>query len=135
MVRQGDDYQRPHFEIPPVIQNQLNELTMTVGGLKHAVEHLTSNWLRQDEAATQGRQVVFAKIDDLRDGLHGLSTRVEQVEKEIKIVQPHITIFNEERLRDEGARRQGKAWWAWFMVAAGFFGWALHEFFSFVFHK
>ena len=68
MPRQGEN--NPFLrEEGAAVQNQLNILTMTVGELRNAVENLTSNWLRQDQAATDGRKVIHDKIDEVRDNV------------------------------------------------------------------
>jgi hypothetical protein len=136
MPRQGENnpFLR-HDEEAAMVQNQLNILTMTVGELRNAVENLTSNWVRQDQAATDGRKVIHDKIDEVRDNVIDLTHRVEGVEKEVKIIQPSIKIFNDEKLRDEGARSLGKLLWAAILTGAGLIGWGLHEWFAYLVHK
>ena len=134
MPRQGEN--NPFLrEEGAAVQNQLNILTMTVGELRNAVENLTSNWLRQDQAATDGRKVIHDKIDEVRDNVIDLTHRVEGVEKEVKIIQPSIKIFNDVKLRDEGARSLGKLLWAAILTGAGLIGWGLHEWFAYLVHK
>jgi len=138
MPRQGENDPRNYRrneDVPVVIQQQLNELTMTVGGLKQAVENLTTNWKRQDDAATSGRHALHQKIDDVREDVSDLGNRVDNLDRAVKIIEPSIAIFNEEKLRAEGARDLGRWIWGAFLAAAGFAGYWLHEFFTYLFHK
>lgn len=115
--------------------NKVLDLTGKVAGLAAVVDSMTRQWARQEDGASNGRSVIHTKIDSMRDDVTDLGNRLGNLEKAVAIVEPSLKVFNEEKLRDEGARRLGRWLWAGFLTAAGGLGYALHEALGILWHK
>ena len=117
------------------VQQQLNEMNRSVGALQQVVTHMTDTWRSQEQVATEGRRLMHSKIDMLKEGVAGLTGRVDNMAGELSALKPAVQEFKDEKLRDEGAKRLGKYLWGGILTAAGFGGWGFHELFSFMSHR
>lgn len=106
---------------------EFHQITLMVGGLKQAVETMTSMWQSQEAVASEGRRQVHLKIDKLKDEVANLSVRVNQMSTDIAIIKPDVEAFNDEKLRSEGAKRLGMRLWAAITAVAGGIGYGAHE--------
>lgn len=117
---------------------KLHQISAEIGGLKRSVELMTDLWKTQEASASTGRKSLHDKFENFKDeiGLQiaGLSLRVDRLTDKVSTIEPSMTAFNNEKLRDEGARRIGKRWWYWILTAAGFLGWGIHELVSWLKH-
>lgn len=122
---------KQHEEDPDMtydrIQAQLHEMSGSIGSLKGTIETMTRVWQQQEATATAGRRVVHDKVDVLTTNIHSLTSRVDQMNKDIVAIQPAVKVFHEEKLRAEGAKRLGRYLWGLMLTAAGGLGWGIHE--------
>lgn len=113
-------------------EGQLHQISAEIGGLKKAVEMMTDMWQRQESNASAGRKALHDKFEMFKDevGLQiaGLSLRVDRLTDQVKLYEPSVTSFKEDKLRKEGAERLGLRLWAAMMAVSGVIGWGLHEF-------
>lgn len=117
---------------------QIHQISSELGGLKKAVEIMTDLWKTQEASASAGRKTLHDKFEMFKDemGLQvaGLSLRVDRLTDQVTKIEPSVSAFNNEKLRDEGARRVGRRWWYWILTAAGFGGWGIHEIITWIRH-
>jgi hypothetical protein len=115
----------------------LHEISAEIGALKKAVEIMTDMWSRQEETASAGRRSLHDKFELFRQqiGLDvaSLSMRVDRLTDQVKVIEPSVTSFNNEKLRDEGAKRLGAKLVAAMVATAGVVGWAAHELIGYLF--
>lgn len=113
------------------IQRQLNDLNRLIGGLAATISNHTETWQRQDTAASSGRERLYKRIEslatELRASAANLAARVAALEEKVKVIKPSVDAFNEEKLREEGAKRFGLWVWSGLLLAAGFIGYVVHE--------
>ena len=118
---------------------ELHEMSRVVGGLQNAVETMTTMWATQDAAATQGRRVLHDKLEAIREEMMAkvstLTYRVDSMGVQINLIEPSVKAFNDETLRQEGAKRLGKWVIGGMTTVAGMVGWGVHEFVGYIFHK
>ena len=117
------------------VQQQLNEMNRSVGALQQVVTHMTDTWRSQEQVATEGRRLMHSKMDMLKEGVAGLTGRVDNMAGELSALKPAVQEFKDEKLRDEGAKRLGKYLWGGMLTAAGFGGWGIHELLGFMSHR
>lgn len=108
------------------IQSALIKMSGEIGGLKSTVESISSQWARQETAASDGRARLHAKIEAVQSDVTGLSGRVDNLSDKVTLIEPSVKAYEKETLREEGAKRLGLRLWAALMAATGFLGWALH---------
>lgn len=101
-----------------------------IGALEATVKNLTDTWIRQDAAATEGRREMYRRFDKLSDQFAELKGQVTQAVKDIAVMQPAVRLFQDGKLRSEGAWSLGKTLWAIIIAAAGAIGWAISEYFK-----
>jgi hypothetical protein len=106
---------------------EIHQVSAELGGLKTAVEIMTSTWQRQESAATDGRRALHAKLDDVRNEVTKLTGRVDQMGKDLGEIQPAIDAFKSARERQIGAQWMGKLIWMAFIGIAGAAGAAIAE--------
>ncbi len=106
---------------------EIHQVSSELGGLKKAVEFLTSTWQMQEKAATDGRRAVHDKLDDVRLEMTKLTSRVDQMGHDIAEIQPAIETFKTARERQQGAQGLGKLIWMAFIGIAGAIGAATAE--------
>lgn len=110
---------------------QLHQISAEIGGLKRSVDLMTDLWKTQDASATAGRQRLHEKFDAFRDAvgidISALSLRVDRLTDKVTAVEPSVSAFKEEKLRQEGAQRFGAKIYAAMVLAAGVIGWGAHE--------
>lgn len=114
---------------------ELHEMSRVVGGLQNAVETMTKLWAAQEAAAVQGRRVLHAKFEAMGKEMVILARRVDSMAVQINLIEPSVKVFNDERLREEGSKRLGKALIGALGIVAGGVGWGVHEFVGWFFHK
>ena len=110
------------------LRREFSELNMTVGELKGAITYLTETWKGQEVAATEGRRLLHVKVKALRDDVHKLGSRMDDMSKIVASIEPSVKAFDAEKLRSEGAKRLGGSIWAGTIAIAGGVGWGIHEF-------
>jgi hypothetical protein len=119
-------------------KGEIHQMSLLVGGLKNAVETMTRLWQSQEVAATEGRRQLHLKFDSLKDEVRTLTGRVDQMGKDIALIEPSVKGFNDEKLRDEGAKRLGKTIIAIggtaITAVAGAVGYGIHELIGYLRH-
>lgn len=100
----------------------IHQVSADIGGLKKAVEILTSTWQQQEQSAVDGRRQLHAKFDDIRNEVTKLAGRVDQVDNTLSEIKPAIEVFKSARERQLGAQWMGKLVWAAFIGIAGAVG-------------
>lgn len=117
---------------------QMHQISAEIGSLKASVEMMTDLWKRQEENATAGRRSLHEKFEMFRqevgNQIAGLSLRVDRLVDTMKDVEPAVQSFKDEKLRDEGAKRLGKALIAAMTAVAGAVGYGLHELIMYLKH-
>jgi archaellum component FlaC len=127
------------------MSGDLHEISAEIGGLKKAVEMMTSQWQRQEETATAGRKALHDKVEMVRQELgievSGLGLRVDRLTDKVTLIEPSVVKlkedvkeFEDEKLRDEGAKRLGKYLWLAMTAAAGVVGFGIHELIGYLKH-
>lgn len=116
-----------------------------LASLQTSVDHMLQQWASQEATATAGRRALHEKFEAFRTDvglqISGLSLRVDRlvdqyddVNKTMKVVEPAVQSFKDEKLRQEGAKRLGKVLIGALTTAAGVLGWALHELVGYLKH-
>lgn len=116
----------------------IHQISEKIGGLQRSVEIMTDMWKSQEASASAGRRALHDKLENFKDEvrlqMNGFSLRIDRVVDQVKAmgeqmkeIEPAIKAYREEKLRDEGARRQGKRWWGWIVIAAGATSFAISE--------
>lgn len=126
-------------------RGEVHQISMKLGQLSQAVEFMTEMWKRQEDSASAGRKALHDKFEHFRDevGLQvsGLSLRVDRLVDSMKSmdetmskVEPAVKKYEDEKLREEGAKKLGGRLVAAMMAAAGGIGWGLHELIGYLKH-
>jgi hypothetical protein len=105
----------------------IHQVSAEIGGLKAAVEMMTTTWQAQEKSATDGRRSLHDKFDLLSKDVIRLTAEVENVSKDLAIIKPSIDAFRSARDQQIGAQRLGKLLWAAFLAAAGAAGYVISE--------
>lgn len=120
-------------------KGDLHQISSEIGGLKTAVELMMDLWKTQEASAAAGRKVLHDKFEVFRQevgiDISVLSMRMDRLTDQVKMVEPSVKAFNDEQLRQEGAKRLGAKLWALMMLAAGLAGWGIHEAIGWFFHR
>lgn len=103
------------------------EVARIIGQLENAVTSLTDTWQRQDARACAAIVDMHRKIDEAIKDVINLTARVDALSRNVTIIEPSIKEFNDEKLRDEGAKKLGRWLWGILLTTAGGIGYALHE--------
>lgn len=106
----------------------IHQVSADIGGLKTAVEMMTTTWQQQEQSATEGRRLLHAKFDDVRNEVTKLSGRVDQMATDMSEIKPAIDTFKSARERQLGAQWMGKLIWVAFIGIAGAIGGVIVEF-------
>lgn len=126
-------------------QGELHQISAEIGGLKKAMEMMTDLWRSQEQTAVAGRRALHEKFESLQTNvglqISGLSLRVDRVvdgmkdmETTITKIEPAVKKYEEEKLREEGAKKFGAKLWAASTAIAGGVGWGLHELIGYLKH-
>ena len=119
-------------------RGELHEISAEIGGLKTAFNLMMAQWARQEETATAGRKALADKFESLQQTvgaqLSSLNLRVDRVVDTMSKVEPAVKKYEDEKLREEGAKRLGGKLIAALMAAAGGIGWGLHELIGYLKH-
>lgn len=103
------------------------EFAQALGGVQEAVETLRRQWEKQDADATQGRRLLYAKVDELRGEQSGVRAELAGLQREMAEIRPAVKQFRDARLRAEGRRGLMAAIWTALITGAGAIGWMIHE--------
>lgn len=121
-----------------IVHRQLASLQTSVEHLTTAMTNMANQWANQENTATAGRKALHEKFESFKDSvglqISGLSLRVDRMVDTMTKVEPAVKKYEEEKLREEGAKRLGKGLIAAMGMAAGAVGWGLHEFFGYLKH-
>jgi outer membrane murein-binding lipoprotein Lpp len=109
----------------------IHQVSAEIGGLKAAVEMMTTTWQAQEKSASDGRRSLHDKFDELSKDVIRLTAQVENVSKDLAIIKPAIDEFKAARDRQDGAQRMGKLIWVAFIGVAGAAGGMVVEFLHF----
>jgi hypothetical protein len=109
----------------------IHQVSAEIGGLKAAVEMMTTTWQAQEKSATDGRRALHDKFEALSKDVIRLTAEVENVSKELGVIKPSIDSFKTARDRQDGAQRMGKLIWVAFVGLAGAAGGVIVEFLHF----
>ena len=119
-------------------RGELHEISAEIGGLKKAVEFMTDMWKSQEATATAGRKALHEKFEHFRDDvglqISGLSLRVDRMVDTMTKIEPAVKKYEDEKLRQEGAKKLGATLWAAAMAIAGAVGWGLSELIGYLKH-
>lgn len=117
---------------------QVHQISAEIGALKKAVELMTDMWKAQEASASAGRKALHDKFELIKDevGLQvaGLSLRVDRLTDKVTLIEPSVTSFKEEKLRDEGAKRLGVKLYAALVAGASLIGYGAHELVGWIRH-
>lgn len=117
---------------------ELGSLRASVEHLANTIQTMATQWREQETTASNGRRALREKVEtsNINVGLQiaGLSLRVDRLTDQVKLYEPSVTAFKEEKLREEGAKRLGAWMIAGMMGFASAVGWGLHEFFLYLRH-
>lgn len=126
-------------------RGEVHQISLRLGQLSASVEMMTDLWKRQEETASAGRKALHDKVEHIRDDLGvqiaGLSLRVDRlvdgmkdIDETMAKVEPAVRKYEDEKLREEGAKRLGKLLIGGLTAIAGGIGWGLHEFIGYLKH-
>lgn len=119
-------------------RGDLHEVSTEIGGLKASVDILTKVWTQQEAAASAGRKALHEKFESLQQSvgaqLSSLNLRVDRVVDTMSKIEPAVRKYEDEKLREEGAKRLGKALIAALTAIAGGIGYAIHELIGYLKH-
>ena len=86
-------------------EGQINEFSRALGGLQATVASLTSMWERNDREATEGRRRLYVKVDEMKDSLGVLSSRVESLSTDVAAMKPTVRIFDTQHQQGIGTKK------------------------------
>lgn len=106
----------------------LGSLEASVKAVTDTVANMTKAWGEQESNASAGRRVIHDKLDEVKEDLSALTSRVDAMTKEISIeIGPAVREFKDQRQRAIGAKNFGKYLWGAMLTAAGGIGWIISE--------
>lgn len=108
-------------------EGAIHQVSAEIGGLKAAVEMMTTTWQAQEKSATDGRRALHDKFDVLSKDVIRLTAEVENVSKDLAVIKPAIDAFKSARDRQDGAQYMGKLIWVAFIGIAGAAGAVIAE--------
>jgi hypothetical protein len=106
----------------------IHQVSAEIGGLKAAVEMMTTTWQAQEKSATEGRRALHDKFDALSKDVIRLTGEVANVSEDLAAIKPAIDAFKTARDRQDGAQWMGKLIWVAFIGIAGVVGGFIVEF-------
>lgn len=120
------------------VHRQLGALQATVEHLTDSVHTLTTTWAAQEASAAAARKVLHEKFEALQQSvgaqMTSLGLRVDRVVDTMAKVEPAVKKYEDEKLRQEGAKKLGAQLWGATMAIAGVIGWGLHELVGYLRH-
>lgn len=105
----------------------IHQVSAEIGGLKAAVEMMTTTWQAQEKSASEGRRSLHDKFEKVSQDVIRLTAEVENVSKDLAIIKPAIDTFKSARDRQDGAQWMGKLIWVAFIGLAGAAGAVIAE--------
>jgi hypothetical protein len=129
---------RQHENDPNMNRGEVHQISLRLGQLSQAVEMMTDMWRRQEETATAGRKALHDKFEHFRDEvgvqIAGLSLRVDRLVDTMQKIEPAVKKYEDEKMRNEGAKTLGARLWIATTTIAGVVGWGLHELIGYIKH-
>lgn len=107
---------------------EIHQVSAELGSLKTAVEMMTDTWKAQEQSASEGRRLLHTKFDDVRNEVTKLTSRVDEMSRDITEIKPAIEVFKSARERQLGAQWMGKLIWVAFIGLAGVAGGMIAKF-------
>lgn len=102
-------------------------MSRAIGSLESSVKTLTTTWAEQDREATEGRRILYGKVDELKGTQASLAATVATLTGEFAEIKPAIQRFERERQRREGARSLMALIWTSIVAFAAGLGYVGHE--------
>lgn len=84
-------------------QAALRQMAEKIGGLTSSVQSLEHNWRNQEEKASNGRAVLHAKIDDLRNDFLDVRGKLAGVIADVAEMRPTVDEIKTAKERAVGA--------------------------------
>jgi hypothetical protein len=117
---------------------EFHQITLMVGGLKQAVETMTEMWKSQEQTASAGRKALHDKFEMFSQqtgiAIASLNLRLDRLTDTMQKIEPAVKKYEDEKLRQEGAKGLGKLLIGGMGMVAGAIGWGLHEFIGYLKH-
>jgi hypothetical protein len=107
--------------------DNIDGMSRAIGSLEASVEAFKETWVGKDREATEGRRVLYSKIDEMKAVQSVTTQQVAQLTAELAEIKPAIKRFEAQRQRSEGARSMVKVLWAGLLAFATGLGYAAHE--------
>lgn len=108
--------------------DNIHEMSRAIGSLESSVKTLTTTWAEQDREASEGRRILYGKVDELKSQQGTLTSRLAQLTDEFAEIKPAIRRFEIQRQRAEGASSLRKLIWTGIVTFAAGLGYVGHEF-------
>lgn len=105
----------------------IHQVSAEIGGLKAAVEMMTTTWQAQEKSASEGRRSLHDKFEKVSQDVIRLTAEVENISKDMAIIKPALDAFKTARDRQDGAQWMGKLIWVAFIGLAGAAGAVIAE--------
>src|SRR4051812_33060087 len=97
-------------------------MSRAIGSLESSVKTLTETWQQQDREATEGRRLLYDKVDELKSAQAKMASQFTQLTSKFAEIEPAIKRFERERQRKEGANSLAKIIWAGLLTFAAGLG-------------
>jgi uncharacterized protein YoxC len=110
---------------------EVHDFSRALGSLEASVTNLTRTCAQQEQTASDGRRALHLKMDDIKEDLSKLTSRVDGMAKEMSEVSPAVEEFKQQRERAIGALNFGKWMWGAMIAAAGLAGWTIRDWLHF----
>jgi hypothetical protein len=127
------------------VHRQLASLQTSVEHLAEALKNMATQSFNQEAAASAGRKALHDKLESFKDQvgvqISGLSLRVDRLVDSMKSmddamskVDPVVRQYEDEKMREEGAKKFGAKIVAGLVAISGAVGWGVHELIGFFKH-
>lgn len=90
---------------------EYRELDRLVAGLAAELKAFQKHWETQDHHATEGRKVIFDKIEDLSHDFQAVSYDVRDLKKDVGQMKPTVDRLDNLRVEATGIAKVGKIGW------------------------
>jgi hypothetical protein len=130
---------RQHENDPRMTNSpEFHQITLMVGGLKQAVETMTDMWKAQEQTATAGRKALHDKFELFSQqtgiSIASLNLRLDRLTDTMQKIEPAVKKYEDEKLREEGAKKLGGRLVGAMVAISGGIGWGLHELIGYIRH-
>ena len=92
------------------------EVLKAIGALQEAVKNLLSQAEKLDDRAQEHREVIYRRLDDLKEEVSALAARVLVNENTLERIEPSVVRVSAAYERSQGAKHLG--WLIWTVVMA-----------------